>query len=258
MYQTFVAFAAIAIAARGVSAAGCAPYNSNQLVQKCGSQYFDLRNIKGADGKTILSAEDKGRGYDYLVQFDKGLPKTLTNCSLSDSNTFGVQVRRDGGGCYRLGSVDLLAFDYDNSTKQFTVTATGGDNGRSMSIKTQCTFGANYASLTETGETGLTYNFNLNLPSKRCTSSPPSGGGGGGSSSSTDGGAIALAIFFGVLGGYFLFGAIFLAAVKGRRGADMVPNLEFWTTLPGLVKDGTYFCVSKVRGTASRGNYSEI
>ena len=242
-------------------ARNCQPYNNNKLVQMCGSKYFDLRNITGQDGSNLLTAMDVQRGNEYFVQFDgSGVPKKLPKCTVdSDTNNLGMQVRLDGGGCYRLGSVDLMIFNFDNATKQFSVTATGGDKGRSMMINTQCTFGNDFASLTETGETGNTYNFNLNLPSKRCTNSPPSGGGGGGGGgSSTDGGAIVLAVFFGVLGAYFVFGTIYLAAAQGKRGVEMVPNREFWFSLPGLVQDGSLFVLAKIRGTASRGNYSQI
>ena len=156
-------------------ARNCQPYNNNKLVQMCGSKYFDLRNIKGQDGSNLLTAMDVQRGNEYFVQFDgSGVPKKLPKCTVdSDTNNLGMQVRLDGAGCYRLGSIDLMIFNFDNATQQFSVIATGGDKGRSIYINTQCTFGADYASLTETGETGNRYNFNLNLPSERCTTSPP-------------------------------------------------------------------------------------
>lgn len=33
------------------------------------------------------------------------------------------------------------------------------------------------------------------------------------------------------------------------RGVDMIPNIDFWRELPGLMKDGFNFIVSKVKRT---------
>ena len=194
-------------------AAGCNPYKGNQLIQKCGPKYFDLRNILGQDGSNLLKAMDVQRGSEYFVQFDgTGVPKKLPNCTVdSDTNNLGVQMRLDGGGCYTLGSVDHMTFDFDNATKQFSVKATDGDKGRSMMVNTQCTFGADYASLTETGWTGNRYNFNLNLPSKRCTTSPPSMGGDG------DGASLSLGVILGIGLGSAAVGALGIGAVIANK-----------------------------------------
>ena len=196
-----------------VDAGGCSSYNNIQLIQKCGPKYFDLRNILGQDGSNLLKAMDVQRGSEYFVQFDgTGVPKKLPNCTVdSDTNNLGVQMRLDGGGCYTLGSVDHMTFDFDNATKQFSVKATDGDKGRSMMVNTQCTFGADYASLTETGWTGNRYNFNLNLPSKRCTTSPPSMGGDG------DGASLSLGVILGIGLGSAAVGALGIGAVIANK-----------------------------------------
>jgi hypothetical protein len=41
----------------------------------------------------------------------------------------------------------------------------------------------------------------------------------------------------------------------GATGVEMVPQHEFWFALPGLVKDGFWFIVNKIRGQPS---YSSI
>ncbi|EGD75645.1 hypothetical protein PTSG_07762 [Salpingoeca rosetta] len=236
----------------------CQPVNGNDLIRKCGKQYFDLASIKGADGKSLLTAKDTTNGYMYYVQFtNNGVPSKLPNCTLQDSSVLGAQVRLDGQGCYSLAKANLINWAYDNSTNDLTITATGGTNGRSMSIKAQCQFGAKYTNMQETGESGLTYNFNINMPSKHCTNSPPHGPSHNGKKK-TDGGAIVLGVFFGVLLGYFVLGAVYLGGAQGRRGVEMIPNREFWASLPGLVQDGFYFTTAKLKGTASRGNYAQI
>jgi len=70
-------------------------------------------------------------------------------------------------------------------------------------------------------------------------------GSGGGLS----GGSIFVIILFGAFAGYFLGGMAFLA-FRGQRGKNMIPNLEFWMMIPGLVKDGATFTVNKIK---SRG-----
>ncbi|KAK5640966.1 hypothetical protein RI129_009513 [Pyrocoelia pectoralis] len=49
---------------------------------------------------------------------------------------------------------------------------------------------------------------------------------------------ILCATIFGV---YLLGGAIIMHCLRGARGSEMIPNLDFWSSIPGLVKDGTIF-----------------
>ncbi|XP_060522055.1 uncharacterized protein LOC132699400 [Cylas formicarius] len=54
----------------------------------------------------------------------------------------------------------------------------------------------------------------------------------------------------------FVFGAIYLVGgclimhfVRGARGIEIIPNIDFWRSIPGLVKDGTVFVLSGFRPT---------
>eukprot|EP00039_Didymoeca_costata_P017177 m.316314 g.316314 ORF g.316314 m.316314 type:complete len:303 (+) comp16502_c0_seq3:143-1051(+) len=49
--------------------------------------------------------------------------------------------------------------------------------------------------------------------------------------------------FLCVVGVYFMIGAAFQFQ-KGERGADLVPNKMFWSSLPGLIADGFIFSVT--------------
>lgn len=40
----------------------------------------------------------------------------------------------------------------------------------------------------------------------------------------------------------------------GASGTEMVPQNEFWFALPGLVKDGFWYIINKVRGQSSYSN----
>jgi len=75
------------------------------------------------------------------------------------------------------------------------------------------------------------------------------GTGGGGALS---GGSIFLILLFAGLAGYFLAGVIFLGAVKGQRGKEMIPNLGFWTLVPGLIQDGATFSIKKIKGMVGK------
>jgi len=68
--------------------------------------------------------------------------------------------------------------------------------------------------------------------------------GGGGLS----GGSIFLIILIPGIALYFFGGMLYLGALKGNRGKEMVPNIEFWVTVPGLVQDGITFTITKVKG----------
>eukprot|EP01060_Flectonema_neradi_P030086 TRINITY_DN42_c1_g1_i3.p1 TRINITY_DN42_c1_g1~~TRINITY_DN42_c1_g1_i3.p1 ORF type:complete len:233 (+),score=58.56 TRINITY_DN42_c1_g1_i3:66-701(+) len=69
----------------------------------------------------------------------------------------------------------------------------------------------------------------------------------------TDGG-IFLIVFF--VGGflYFALGAAFMYKVKGERGVNMIPNVNFWKDLPFLMKDGAVFLKNKI----CRGGYQSV
>ncbi|KAL3272669.1 hypothetical protein HHI36_014133 [Cryptolaemus montrouzieri] len=43
---------------------------------------------------------------------------------------------------------------------------------------------------------------------------------------------------------YFIGGGCVLYFVRGARGAEVIPHIDFWRRLPGLVRDGTLFVFS--------------
>jgi len=66
------------------------------------------------------------------------------------------------------------------------------------------------------------------------------------------GGTVFLIIFFGGIALYFLAGVIYLGPVKGMRGKEMIPNLNFWVMVPGLIQDGATFTITKIKGLGSK------
>ena len=41
---------------------------------------------------------------------------------------------------------------------------------------------------------------------------------------------------------------------KEARGVEAIPNIEFWRSLPGLIKDGCVFSWSKITGLCRGSN----
>jgi hypothetical protein len=42
--------------------------------------------------------------------------------------------------------------------------------------------------------------------------------------------------FFVFVGIYFIGGMLFLKFARGAQGTEMVPNYDFWSSLPGYIK----------------------
>ena len=177
-----VAAVLLLLAPASIDAVRCDALTSDHLVQKCGSRYFDLRDLKVPDGSNLLTSWDTVHGYRYYVQFEgTGVPKKLPNCTVSDdTNNLGVQVRLDGGGCYRLGSIDQMEFHFNEHTDEVFVTAAGGDEYiyggsgyRAMNISVTCYFHTRFPIFSVFDEVDNTYLFGLNLPRERCTTELP-------------------------------------------------------------------------------------
>jgi hypothetical protein len=68
--------------------------------------------------------------------------------------------------------------------------------------------------------------------------------------------------FFGaVVGGFFLYmviGMIYKKVKLQSQGLDMVPNVEFWKNLPGLVKDGAMFTFTCGKAKPSGASYQAM
>jgi len=59
---------------------------------------------------------------------------------------------------------------------------------------------------------------------------------------------------------YFGLGCLYKRKKMGATSVkESIPNIDFWTTLPGLVKDGFYFVVrDRCRAAGTGGGYEEI
>jgi len=78
------------------------------------------------------------------------------------------------------------------------------------------------------------------------------GGGGGGG---LDGGWVFIIILVVGFVVYVVAGVIIKKVKFDATGSDLMPNKDFWTALPGLVKDGVVFFFQKI---TCKGGYSEV
>lgn len=71
-------------------------------------------------------------------------------------------------------------------------------------------------------------------------------------------GAILTIIILVTLFSYCTLGIFYNHFVRGTRGAELIPNLDFWRSLPGLIMDGVRFIQNGCRPTsrADMGNSS--
>ncbi|XP_063916028.1 uncharacterized protein LOC135132039 [Zophobas morio] len=63
-------------------------------------------------------------------------------------------------------------------------------------------------------------------------------------------GSVFLLIFFISVVVYLVGGCLILYFIRGARGLEMIPNIDFWRSLPGLMKDGIIFLFSGCSPTA--------
>jgi len=82
--------------------------------------------------------------------------------------------------------------------------------------------------------------------------SVPSGGSGGGLSV----GSVMLIVLLVVTVVYFVGGILYQKLKNHASGGDLIPNRQFWSELPLLVRDGFRFVIGKIRGGG--GSYQSV
>ncbi|XP_028414025.1 uncharacterized protein LOC114536938 isoform X2 [Dendronephthya gigantea] len=107
---------------------------------------------------------------------------------------------------------------------------------------------------------GLTFKITMKSPSLAPHKVQPSSNQGKKGNLST--GSILVITFFVVLVIYLVSGALFMKYRRGATGKEIVPNVDFWSSIPGLVKDGCVFFGKKMKGLCerccNREGYNEI
>jgi len=150
-------------------------------------------------------------------------------------------------------SISFMTLQNQTYEGQKGLTFTGGGGGRSFTLDLQCVPNAGVGTPLFEEEVTLSYNFGWQTQYACPLNYNPGGNGGGGGGLS--GGSIILIIVLCLMVVYVAAGVTFNKVKKQATGLELIPNVEFWTSLPGLVKDGAMFIVNK---TCRRGGYSQV
>ena len=86
--------------------------------------------------------------------------------------------------------------------------------------------------------------YDLSLTGDSCCSKSGSGPGSSGGAGGLSIGSILLIIVLVVVIVYLLAGVMVQSAVRKAEGRERIPNVSFWSLLPGLVRDGFKFTFS--------------
>lgn len=259
MCTKLLAFVAAAATARSVRADACTNVNNTDLTGDCQDSngnmiIFDLSCIQPAAGQYFggeLHDDDDQSDYFYYMSFF-GLPTSrYGQCKLPDDLTAGntvTQAAKDGSACYVLGMQDTGTWAYQDviGGSSLQIQYTNSRDSKSVQINIICDETAETPIFTPTGEDPNQPNdYNLEINSKwvcrdfagtkKCPRNKPQTGRAGG------GGTVFIAVVIGMSAAYFGGGYMFLRFVKKVDGDNQIPQHHFWSTLPGLVKDGVRF-----------------
>jgi hypothetical protein len=214
---------------------------------------------------------------DYKLNYDPTDPRKnmwLNVCTPIVYNLCGTGMAccqqwdpANKNGQAALGTESSLTFSYgsqagNNNANGLIVTFTGGTpvNGvaRSMEIDFVCDESAGIGTPTYIIENTKTLRYYFKWTTAHaCPTGGSNGGGGSPSKGGLSGGSVFLIIFFVGLVVYFAAGIAFKRIRMHSEGIEMIPNVEFWTSLPGLVRDGVFFIRNKITGKSGAA-YSTV
>ncbi|XP_078703453.1 uncharacterized protein LOC144928647 [Branchiostoma floridae x Branchiostoma belcheri] len=182
---------------------------------------------------------------DYLYSWNPCAPFSEVGSGDPESctNVAACQVAKDGSISYGLGTQDSASFtvtDDPNMGQTLTLVYQMPQGGRVSGVILECTQGA--TTFSAIGEVTVgAYSFQLSSPCA-CPGAGPGCAGGG-----LSGGSVFLIILVVLVAVYVIAGAIFMKFFKGAQGSEVIPNIAFWKSLPGYVKDGVFFILSPCR-----------
>ncbi|GFN75356.1 cation-dependent mannose-6-phosphate receptor [Plakobranchus ocellatus] len=180
-----------------------------------------------------------------LVQISQceKLDPTLVSCQIEDTSLtafgLGVQNKYVVVGDPALGTVALV--------NQYT-----DSNGfvRIMRLHLHCSEEEGTLIFENQTSTVSPITYNLRLDTVfACLERP------GSSSSGLSAGSVLVILFFVAIVIYLVGGTLFLKYVRKAEGKETIPNYEFWTDFPSLVKDGILFTC---RGCKAESTYEKI
>eukprot|EP00698_Gefionella_okellyi_P017642 TRINITY_DN5195_c0_g1_i1.p1 TRINITY_DN5195_c0_g1~~TRINITY_DN5195_c0_g1_i1.p1 ORF type:complete len:239 (-),score=32.60 TRINITY_DN5195_c0_g1_i1:81-797(-) len=219
--------------------------------QSCGAtvngSFVNLAALTKSSGQDYSAQDPTAQTYDINI-----CAPTLTACgSWTGSGVCQVDTHGNFHGCGTSPGVVSVSAD----GKQLVLNyANGGEGGRTATVYFMCAPGAGIGSpvYQSDGAGHISYSFTW-ASAYACAGAGPGGPGGG-----ISGGWVFVIIY---LVGFFLYcviGVIYKWRKVGATGKEMIPNVDFWTDLPALVRDGFRFVGSKTCMRGSSGDFSSV
>ncbi|KAK3771289.1 hypothetical protein RRG08_024368 [Elysia crispata] len=178
----------------------------------------------------------------YIAPCDN--PITAPACKNLDTSLVGCQVDKQNNA-FGLGAKNNYAVTGD--PQEGTVTFINQYKGI-MRLQLNCSpenGKLNFINQTASALPVITYSFRLDT--HYACLNPHSGG--------LSTGSVLVIIFFVAIIVYLVGGTLFLKYVRKAEGRESIPNYEFWSDFPSLVKDGVLFTF---RGCKAESTYEKI
>ncbi|XP_035688259.1 uncharacterized protein LOC118423991 [Branchiostoma floridae] len=212
------------------------------------SGYIDLTSVQSSGKPRFKDVTPTDFG-PWLYSWNPCESFSMSQCS----NVAACQVSStDTTQSFDIGIQDSVTFNKDVNDN-WVLTYTSRDGTKTLNVVLECT--QNSDDLTVTGEVSTNaYQFTL-VSRHSCVKQGPWPG----LAASISFGSVLCIIFFPGIFLYCAGGVAFNKLARGKSGRDLVPNVYFWSELPGTIKDGYRFATSPCRGaTAGDTNYDKI
>jgi len=210
--------------------------------------YYDLSPLRN-DNTDYFIAKDTfpKQDWDIWMNICRGTVQTLCGAGVVACQQWDPS---NPGGKAAMGIATSQQFLVASSTFQqgtygVSLLYTGGADSRETQIDFKCNPSKGTGAPVFAGE-NPTHHYLFQWES--AIACPPGKGG-------LSVGSILLIIVLCLLVVYFVAGVLFNKFKRQLTGVEIIPNVTFWTSIPGLVKDGVMFLVNKVR---NRGGYTTV
>ncbi|XP_071965147.1 uncharacterized protein [Antedon mediterranea] len=249
--------------------------SANSQTQICGADGFNIQNLTKAQYWTYNTNEYDECPEENAIscQYSFSVCNTLPSSFNCDSCSVAVAVSRnitDINNYKSLGSYDSTKNPIDSTptNSMFQIYYTQYPNGTILIFKCDLNskwllpISSNIGTVPESANTKIENKKGLNVftfYSAEACYVPPSVVPYVPASEGLSTGSILLLIFFPTLIIYFLLGII-LNKLGGANGKELIPNYEFWNSLPGLIADGVMYSWSILtcQGTKGATGYDSI
>eukprot|EP01116_Phalansterium_solitarium_P011763 TRINITY_DN27539_c0_g1_i1.p1 TRINITY_DN27539_c0_g1~~TRINITY_DN27539_c0_g1_i1.p1 ORF type:complete len:238 (-),score=26.74 TRINITY_DN27539_c0_g1_i1:219-932(-) len=184
--------------------------------------------------------------------------RSVVTAACKTANCAACQTWSGGQAC--LGVTTSSTFTTNGNS--LSLAFGGGDDGRSMLINFSCDKTAGTGTPvfnTETASKQYVFDWSSQYACAGAPTpspSPPSGSPGSKQAGGISGGTIFLIVILCSTVVYLGAGVAWNYR-RQETGVRLIPQVEFWTSIPGLVKDGALFIVAKIRGGGG-GSYQSV